>query len=232
MRKRPLIHPKTLLVEGNDDRRVIPELMEKNGITWEPEKGNYIVEIQALNSIESLLDPDEISTQLKATSRSALGLIIDADTDPPSRWKSIRNVCQQAINNFYETLYPDSKVPDFPETLPETGLIHSLAGGIKLGVWMMPDNQMRGMLETYLGYLIPTENEPLWSYTKEVVEKAKDHHRASFKDVHKDKALIHTWLAWQEPPGRQLHDAVKFKILDPKHPKSKAFVDWFKLLYL
>jgi hypothetical protein len=201
--------------------------MEKNGIKWEPEKGNYIVEIQALNSVESLLDPDEISTQLKATSRSALGLIIDADTDPPSRWESIRNVCQQAIKNFYET---DDEVPDFTETLPETGLIHYLKDEIKLGVWMMPDNQIRGMLETYLAYLIPTENEPLWCYTKEVVEKAKEQ-GASFKNVHKDKALIHTWLAWQEPPGRQLHDAVKFKILDPKPPKSKAFVDWFKLLY-
>jgi hypothetical protein len=28
------IHPKLLLVEGADDKRTIPELIEKNGITW------------------------------------------------------------------------------------------------------------------------------------------------------------------------------------------------------
>jgi len=29
----------------------------------------------------------------------------------------------------------------------------TLESGIKFGVWMMPDNQSRGMLETFLAYL-------------------------------------------------------------------------------
>lgn len=32
MRRR--IHPKVLLVEGNEDKRVIPELIEANGVVW------------------------------------------------------------------------------------------------------------------------------------------------------------------------------------------------------
>lgn len=31
-------HPKRLLVEGQDDLRVIPELIEKNGIYWGAKK--------------------------------------------------------------------------------------------------------------------------------------------------------------------------------------------------
>ena len=52
-----------------------------------------------------------------------------------------------------------------------------------------------------------------------------------FKDVHKTKAVIHTWLAWQDEPGPQLHEAVKHRVLDPKKPESRAFVDWFRRLF-
>ncbi len=48
---------------------------------------------------------------------------------------------------------------------------------------------------------------------------------------HTDKGNIHTWLAWQNPPGRQLHNAVMEKNLNPKHPCAETFVNWFKNLY-
>ncbi|MBD2171263.1 DUF3226 domain-containing protein [Anabaena sp. FACHB-709] len=46
-----------------------------------------------------------------------------------------------------------------------------------------------------------------------------------------NKAKIHTWLTWQEEPGRQLHQAITYKILNPQHPKAQTFVKWFKTLY-
>jgi hypothetical protein len=39
-------HPKRLLVEGQDDLRVIPELIEKNGIHWGSKKEEAIISIQ------------------------------------------------------------------------------------------------------------------------------------------------------------------------------------------
>ncbi|WP_375493755.1 DUF3226 domain-containing protein [uncultured Nostoc sp.] len=42
---------------------------------------------------------------------------------------------------------------------------------------------------------------------------------------------MYTWLAWQEEPGRQLHQAIKYGILNPEHPKAQTFVTWFKTLY-
>ncbi|WP_365671440.1 DUF3226 domain-containing protein [Okeania sp. SIO3I5] len=121
-------------------------------------------------------------------------------------------------------------MPDFPENLPETGLIHNTNSGVKFGVWMMPDNKMRGMLETFLTYMIPDENEPIWNYAQTVVMEAKNQ-GAPFIENHSDKANIHTWLAWQNPPGRQLHNAVMEKILNPKHPQAQIFINWFKKLY-
>ena len=143
--------------------------------------------------------------------------MVDADDNPSGRWQSVRNSCLPAI-------------PDIPKQLPETGLIHSLQDGVKFGVWIMPDNKMRGMLETFLAYMIPDESEPLWEYAQEAVAVAKTRN-APFKDVHVDKAHIFTWLAWQNEPGRQLHHAIMEKILAPKHPKAQTFVNWFKSLY-
>ena len=57
--------------------------------------------------------------------------------------------------------------------------------------------------------------------------------KAPFKQVHIDKANIYTWLAWQNEPGRQLHQAIKERILNPNYPdpKAEAFFHWFKNLY-
>ena len=209
-----------LLVEGEEDKRVIPELIEANGIIWvpKPEKPKEtVVEIEQKGGIEKLLKPSLISTSLKRANLVALGLMVDADEEPIARWNSIRNVCLPSI-------------PDLPESLPEEGLIHATTIGPKFGVWMMPDNKLRGMLETFLAYMVGNEEEPLWKYACEAATEAKNL-GASFKEVHGDKASIYTWLAWQNPPGRQLHDAVKQRILNPQHPKAKTFVNWFKALY-
>jgi hypothetical protein len=95
---------------------------------------------------------------------------------------------------------------------------------------MMPDNKQSGMLETFLAYMIPNETEILWQFAQSSVEQAKTQ-GAKFTEFQIDKANIYTWLVWQNPPGRQLHQAVIEKILDPTHPNAQKFVTWFKELY-
>ncbi|MDJ0797432.1 MAG: hypothetical protein QNJ51_11480 [Calothrix sp. MO_167.B12] len=185
--------PKKLIVEGEQDKRVIPEFIEANGISWGNKKEKAIVYIDSHGN-DQFIDADVISTELKASGLTHLGLIVDADDSPSGRWESVRNACLKSI-------------PNFPKKLLETGLIHT-TNGIKFGVWIMPDNQMRGMLETFLAYMIPDTSETLWQYAQEVVKEAKSK-GATFKEVHSDKANIYTWLAWQDEPGRQLHQAIK-----------------------
>ncbi len=207
---------KKLIVEGEQDKRVIPELIEANGIEWGETKETAVVYIEAYGS-DQFIDSDFISTELKASGLTSLGLIVDADDDMNARWNSVRNACLKSI-------------PDIPEQLQKSGLIHTTATGIKFGVWIMPDNQTQGMLETFLRYLVPDESESLWQYAQEVTQNANNK-GATFIPSHRDKADIYTWLAWQNPPGRQLHNAVMEKILDPTHPKAQIFVNWFKKLY-
>ncbi|GAB1539147.1 hypothetical protein NUACC21_18120 [Scytonema sp. NUACC21] len=207
---------KKLIVEGEQDKRVIPYLIEANGIPWGNTKEKAVVHIEPYGS-DKFIDADVISTELKASGLTALGLMVDADENPSGRWESIRNACLKSM-------------PDIPKKLPNTGLVHTTTNGIKFGVWLMPDNQMQGMLETFLAYMIPDGSEPLWEYTQEVVAEAKSR-GAEFINPHVDKAQIYTWLAWQNPPGRQLHNAIMERILNPQHPKAQTFVNWFKNLY-
>lgn len=210
-------YPKVLLVEGKDERLVIPYLIEKNGVTWK-NNNETVVHIRDYEGKKNLVDPDIITTELNASELSMLGIIIDADDDHLASWQSIRNASRQSI-------------PDIPDALPEDGLIHTTSEGIKFGIWIMPDNKMRGMLETFLTYMIPTGNEKLWQFAQEVTQEAKNK-GAAFKDTHLDKANIYTWLAWQKPPGLQLHQSVMRKrILNPQHPNAQKFVTWFKTLY-
>ena len=94
----------------------------------------------------------------------------------------------------------------------------------------MPDNRFRGMLEDFLIRLIPDEYGALYGLAQSCVAEAA-RNGASFKDTHMRKAEIHTWLAWQDEPGSQLHEAVKHRVLDPTKPESRAFVDWFRRLF-
>lgn len=207
---------KKLIVEGEQDKRVIPYLIEANGIPWSNTQEKFIVHIEPYGS-DQFIDADIISTELKASGLTHLGFIVDADDNLPARWQSVRNACCKSIH-------------DIPTDLPETGLIHKTQAGIQFGVWIMPDNHQRGMLETFLAYMIPNESEPLWQYAQEVVAEAKNR-GSSFIDAHLDKAYIYTWLAWQNPPGRQLHNAIMETILNPQHPQAQTFVNWFKTLY-
>ncbi|REJ40234.1 MAG: hypothetical protein DWQ54_18025 [Microcystis flos-aquae TF09] len=210
----PKIDTKKLLVEGAEELRVIPQLMEANGVTWN--RGEEPLNIINCDGVENLLKPKYISAQLKTPNGlTHLGIVIDADEEPDNRWKSLYNACLPNI-------------PNLPQNLPAAGLIITLESGIKFGVWMMPDNQSRGMLETFLAYLVPDNN--LWQYTHNKVIEAKQQ-GATYRDYHLDKAKIHTYLAWQDPPGKQLHDAVKQRILNQSYPQSANFLRWLQELY-
>lgn len=81
--------PRILLVEGQEDLRVIPYLAEAAGVSW-GDKNNPIVRIVQYNGVEELLAPGAIETQLKASGLTSLGIIVDADESVEARWAAIR----------------------------------------------------------------------------------------------------------------------------------------------
>ena len=210
---------KLLLVEGEDDKRVIPELIEKGaGLPWGESKETRIVDIKQAGGDMNLLAPDYIATELKVSRLHSLGVILDADEEPVARWQALRDRCLA----FH---------PDFPEEIPADGLFAELKSGIRFGAWLMPDNRQQGMLETFLLTLRPAETSTeLWRHTTDAVDQAKLH-GAAWQKTHRDKAICHTFLAFQDPPGRQLHQAINERLLDAKSDGGKRFVAWFRRLY-
>lgn len=215
------IKEKVLIVEGKEDLRVIPELIERGaGINWIVSK-KPVIYINDLDGVDQL-NESVITANIKASGLKIIGIIVDADDSSENRWHSIRTLF---ISNF----------PNLPEEIPEDGFIvtNRNEDDIKFGAWIMPDNKNNGMLETFLEYLVPNhENDAVWEYAKNTVQEVKALNSTErFKDAHTDKANIYSWLAWQNPPGRQLHDAIKQKILKPDHPKAQPFIKWFLELY-
>lgn len=113
-------NPKKLIVEGDQDKRVIPHLIEANGITWGETRETAIVYIESYGS-DQFIDETMISTELKASGLKALGLIVDADDNLNIRWASVKHACSRSI-------------PDLPDQIPESGLIHVTDTGVKFGV--------------------------------------------------------------------------------------------------
>ena len=57
-------HRRKLIVEGMTDKRVVPYLMEANGVTW-PKPPHHPVEIESWDSIDEILKPEAINNQVK-----------------------------------------------------------------------------------------------------------------------------------------------------------------------
>ena len=209
-------HPKTLLVEGRTDQKVIPYLMEVNGVTW-PEPPNSPVFIKPYGGVDEILRPGVMEAELRASGLEALGVVVDADEDLAGRWDRLKAWCS-------------SEFEELPDQIPAEGLRVVHSDGPRFGIWIMPDNQLAGMLEDLLVGLIPDDSRELYELARRCTRESK-RQGATYKTVHERKAQLHAWLAWQDPPGLRLHDAVKGPVLDPTRPESRPFVGWFRGLF-
>lgn len=211
---------KILIVEGKLDKQVIPYLVEQNGIPWGENSADWVVDIKEFGGIDKILDEDSLRTEFKQPGLKSFGIMVDADENAKSRWHQIRD----RLRNFLGKVVPDR--------LPKEGLVFDAENGVRVGVWLMPDNRSAGMLETFLSKLIiDPSKKSLWGFAVQALEDAKKH-GASYKDCHRDKARIHTYLAWQDEPGKSFQVSIKRGIFVPDSPPAQAFIDWFRKLYL
>jgi hypothetical protein len=93
----------------------------------------------------------------------------------------------------------------------------------------MPDNTVPGMLEDFCRLLIPT-NDPLWIRALRAVQAIPESERL-FSVQHAAKANIHTWLAWQEEPGKPIGQAITKKYLDADAPHALRLIAWLRSLF-
>lgn len=204
---------KVLLVEGKDDEHVLKHISGNCG-------GPRFDQVISHEGKSSLLDA--IQVHLKAEGDTAIaGIVIDADTDLSARWQSLRD---RLINLGY------TSVPKTPDK--EGTIIDAPAGAFlpRVGIWIMPDNQTEGILEDFLRFLVP-DASPLFAHVTECVATIPSGERR-FGPAAEPKVLIHTWLAWQEEPGRPMGTAITARYLDPSVRQVDTLIAWLKKLFL
>jgi hypothetical protein len=226
-------YAKHLWVEGKSEQQIIPYLMEENGIPW-PDNP-YPVYIHDKGGFTNISNKDDLCSFFKSHLRmSHFGIIVDADElapcdsqrRPQRRWESLQNT----ITKFL----PDIR----PIELQKDGVIFQVSqsatipNDVKFGVWVMPDNQNPGMLETFLARLIPDESPELWHHAQSSVTRARELN-APFKEVDLNKINLRTWLTWQNKPDSQILSAINVHppLLQLTHQNAQTFVTWFKTLY-
>ena len=99
-----------------------------------------------------------------------------------------------------------------------------------VGIWIMPNNRFEGMLEDFALNMIPAE-DLLIRKVEVVLSELEAEGIQRYKQVHRSKAKIHTFLAWQDEPGKPIGQAITARILNPDAEEAKAFIGWLNKLY-
>lgn len=213
----PKNSPYRLIVEGPDDQHAVAHLMKRHGFDWD-DAGLTRPFIESAGGVPQLLDSTKRSTDAKSCSR--LGLVIDADLKVSQRWAQAQG-CFSSLG---------IQLPDAPE--PGGTVIEVQQAGLKLvrlGLWLMPNNTQPGILEDFLGKLVPA-GDPSWAYADEATTRARALGGYPAEKDHA-KGRIHTWLAWQEDPGLPFGTALTARILGHDSPEALRFVEWFQRLF-
>lgn len=199
---------KKLLVEGNDDKHVIWALCKQFNV-------NETFDVIDCEGIDNLFD--QIPVRLKQPKIETIGIIIDADSDLQLRW-----------NNLKHLLTAQGFV--LPEVLPKSGLIHNELNRISIGIWIMPNNNLDGMLEDFIKFLVPP-NDTLFPIINENLNEIERKQLNKYKPIHKSKAIIHSWLSVQEEPGTPMGLSITKRYLTTDDNTCKKLIDWLNDLF-
>lgn len=199
---------KKLLVEGNDDHHVILALCEQFKI-------NETFDIIDCEGIENLTD--QLPVRFKQSNVDTIGIIIDADYDLSARWNNLKR-----IFNAQGFVLPDN--------LPKSGLIISDSGQIAIGIWIMPNNNLDGMLEDFIAFLVPSDDK-LLPIIKENLDEIESKELNKYKPIHKSKAIVHSWLSVQETPGTPMGLSITKRYLTTDDDICLSLVNWLKNLF-
>jgi hypothetical protein len=203
-------HNQKLLVEGNNDMHVVYKLCEKFKI----EENFEIIDCKTISKIFPIL-----SVTVDQADIQTIGLIIDADYDLTVQWNNCRKELQKIG-------YEVSENPTKEGTIILTNNLP------KLGIWVMPNNQTKGMLEDFMQMLIE-ENDLLLPRVKIILDDLERHNLHKYKkETKRSKAELHTWLALQKEPGQTMGNAMTQKYLTNfENPVCKSFIIWLSDLF-
>ena len=195
---------RVLLVEGPNDKHVVLHLCnfhEEMPKFWILDK----------EGIEVLLEA--IGSEVRAPSRKAVGILVDANDDLDARWRAVANRLREE----------NIEVPSNPEL---TGTI--IDSTPRVGIWLMPNNESPGELENFVSEMIPND-DPVWPLSADYIDGLPQADR-KFTEKKILRAKLYAWLATREDP-RQMGAAIGARDLRVDGPLSTRFASWLRQLF-
>lgn len=163
----------------------------------------------ALRILKEALDQNELKN---------IGIVLDADDlGPSARWHSILDILsfkfqpESLISTVSKHGYHIVKEENMPV----------------VGIWIMPNNLGNGYLEHFLSSLIDS-NDALWMHAQHTITDLMGFPFNKFSAAKQQKALLHTWLAWQKDPGKPFGQAISAKYFDIMAGTVDPFLAWFE----
>jgi hypothetical protein len=219
-----------LFVEGPDDQHTIWALCEHFQVAEtfavEVPDGKGKINLKARASEKggdkNVLKAADLNLIEGSSAIERLGIVLDADPDK-NQWERVIAILKRA---GYEHL---PKQPDAQGTILTQDFLPTF------GLWLMPDNQVRGVLEDFLALLVPdAETNEVWAKavkcSEEVLDEVTAEKRFAGKDV--SKARMYAYLAWQKECGKPFGQAITAKYLQAGKPESAAFANWLQRLFV
>lgn len=173
-----------------------------------------IFEISPRDGITRVIDA--IRDEARVLGRQALGIVVDANDSPATRW--------QSISDRLASL--DIQTPPTPGR--DGVIIDATLGVPRIGIWLMPDNRSSGELEDFVAQMIP-DNDPVWPLSQDYIGRIPDEHR-EFAENKTSTAEVYAWLATREDP-RQMGAAIGARDLEIDGPLCTHFTNWLKRLF-
>ena len=200
-----------LLVEGEDDKQFVWHIDNQLNLNL-PISNEFIFDSGGFPQILNVL-----SVQIKVSGRKAVGIIVDANADLASRWKSLK----EKLKN---------EGIDCPSSPTIGGTIIEPPSNQKprTGIWIMPDNNSNGELEDFVIQMIP-KNDYVWPLAESYINGIPLGSR-KFKNSKIQRAKLYAWLSTREMPSR-MGLAVTNGDLDLRGKLTKQFADWLTNMF-
>lgn len=197
------------LFEDEDDKHLVGVIARSLGLGIEQEP----------TSLRGY-DPKKLTKRLSIVAKEdfdRLVIVLDADREPDGgparRWAEVLDALRAAKLD----------IPKGAST--EDGLIHDLADGRRVAVWLFPDCRSEGAMEDFVIQRLIADGDALLSHAAAVVNALPDRR---FAPKHAQKARMRSWLAWQKRPGLPPGRAVSEKVLDVSEARLGGFAAWLR----
>lgn len=197
--------PKVLLVEGQNDKHVVLQLCNRHPAIPD----FYIQDSGDINQLLAAIGP-----QALAPGRETLGILADTDDSLQSRWDELAHQLAGV------------GIPLPPA--PEPGGTIIPGSQLRVGVWLMPNNQNTGELEDFVSQMIPAA-DPVWPLARQYIDGIPLPDR-KFTAGKTRRAEIHAWLAARAEP-RLMGLAIRTHDLATNAPLCQTFLTWLNRLF-